>query len=169
MMIGGYFMNRQVVSFLSLFGLVLVLSVYYVLLPTNLFIKVPDNAMEVGGSVHEAHQLFFEELYQGLENKHEEVILSQEAIVASANYNNSEKEVALNTIAHEYNTAKLENKLVGLILAEGYANAYVEYLEEMIKVLVYCPQLTNQQAAEIVSLVMLNSETNLLPELQIVS
>ena len=32
-------MKKQVVSFLALFGLVFVLSIYYVLLPTNLFIK----------------------------------------------------------------------------------------------------------------------------------
>ena len=44
-------MNRQVVAFLSLFGLVLVLSVYYVLLPTNLFINVPNNVEEVGVNI----------------------------------------------------------------------------------------------------------------------
>lgn len=162
-------MNRQVVSFLSLFGLVLVLSVYYVLLPTNLFISVPDNTQEVGSVINEAHQLFFEELSQDLQTKHEQIITTQEAIVASSEYDNASKEIALNTIAEEYNKVNLENNLVSLIMAEGYANAYVEYLDEMIKVLVYSPEISNQQAAEIISLVMLNSQTNLLPELQIVS
>ena len=162
-------MNRQVVAFLSLFGLVLVLSVYYVLLPTNLFINVPNNVEEVGVNINEAHTLFFEELNLSLELKHEEVISQNEAIVASAEYDNKAKEDALNLIANEYYIASLESNLVGLIVAEGYANAYVEYFDEMIKVLVYSPEISNEQAAEIITIVMLNSQTNLLPELQIVS
>ena len=33
-MVGGIIMNRQLVAFLSLFSLTLVLSVYYILIPT---------------------------------------------------------------------------------------------------------------------------------------
>lgn len=67
-------MNRQVVSFLSLFGLVLVLSVYYILLPTNLFINVPSTDKEVGTIINPSQDVYFETLFYELDAKHQEVI-----------------------------------------------------------------------------------------------
>ena len=147
-------MNRQVVSFLSLFGLVLVLSVYYILLPTNLFINVPSTD---------------ETLFYELDAKHQEVIDENLAIVVSSEVSNQQKEVALNAILSEKEIISLENTLVGLIKEEGYSNVYVEYLDNCIKVVVKAEEVTNEQAAAIFTIVFENSETNLIPELEIIS
>ena len=46
-------MKKQVVSFLALFGLVFVLSIYYVLLPTNLFINAKITSININLSLKE--------------------------------------------------------------------------------------------------------------------
>ena len=163
------FMNRQVVSFLSLFGLVLVLSVYYILLPTNLFINVPSTDKEVGTIINPSQDVYFETLFYELDAKHQEVIDENLAIVVSSEVSNQQKEVALNAILSEKEIISLENTLVGLIKEEGYSNVYVEYLENSIKVVVKAEEVTNEQAAAIFTIVFENSETNLIPELEIIS
>ena len=62
-----------------------------------------------------------------------------------------------------------EETLVGLITDLGYYNAYVEYLDDMIKVVVQSDELSAVQAAEIITLVMENSVNSLLPEIEYVS
>ena len=61
-----------------------------------------------------------------------------------------------------------EEMLVGLIKDLGYYNAYVEYLDDMIKVVVQSDELSSIQAAEIITLVMDNSINGLLPEVEYV-
>lgn len=163
-------MKKQVVSFLALFGLVLVLSVYYVLLPTNLFINnktnIPD--LEVGVTIDESANLYFTTLQTNLEKKHNQIIDQNESIVASAEYANEEKEVALNLIDDEYELMDSETFLVGLIKEEGFANAYVEYQESIIKVIVQSTTKTNEEVATIMTLVMQNAIQTLLPEVMFV-
>ena len=77
--------------------------------------------------------------------------------------------MALNAILSEKEIISLENTLVGLIKEEGYSNVYVEYLENSIKVVVKAEEVTNEQAAAIFTIVFENSETNLIPELEIIS
>ena len=91
------------------------------------------------------------------------------AIVVSSEVSNQQKEVALNAILSEKEIISLENTLVGLIKEEGYSNVYVEYLENSIKVVVKAEEVTNEQAAAIFTIVFENSETNLIPELEIIS
>ena len=83
-------MKKQVVSFLALFGLVFVLSIYYVLLPSNLFVGVngvgnSNNPItDVNVTIEESSNLFFATLDSKLEEKHNNVIYEYESIVASA-------------------------------------------------------------------------------------
>ena len=163
-------MKKQVVSFLALFGLVLVLSVYYVLLPNNLFV-VPstpsiDNTLNVGVTIDEANTLFFSELNTKLDNKHNDIIFDFEKIVASEERTNEEKEIALNMLSQQQKIMENEDLIVSLIKDLGYFNAYVEYQENMIKVIVQASSLTNEQAAEIMTLVIENSVSTLLPEIE---
>ena len=68
-------MKKQVISFLALFGLVFVLSIYYVLLPTNLFIKAesPVNGSQsnivgnISFTIDETNNLYFASLEDKLE------------------------------------------------------------------------------------------------------
>ena len=162
-------MKKQVVSFLALFGLVFVLSIYYVLLPTNLFIDHNvENVLDVNMNIEEYSILFFVSLDDKLQEKHNEKIYEYESIVASSNYTNEEKEVALNMLNNRVKVMENEEMLVGLIKDLGYYNAYVEYLDDMIKVVVQSDELSSIQAAEIITLVMDNSINGLLPEVEYV-
>ena len=165
-------MKKQVVSFLALFGLVLVLSVYYVLLPNNLFVTPinpnNNNELNVGVTIDEANNLFFAELNTKLEDKHNDIIYSYEEIVASGEYTNEAKETALNMMNQQKKIMENEEVLVSLIKQEGYYNAFVEYQQDMIKVIVQSSSLTNEQAAELMTIIMENSITDLLPEIEYV-
>ena len=166
-------MKKQVVSFLALFGLVFVLSVYYVLLPTNLFIKAngsvnDGNITDVNFTIDETSNLFFASLDSKLEEKHNKIIYEYESIVASQTFANEDKETALNLINYQYKIIESEQVLVGLIKESGYRNAYVEYQDDMIKVIVQASSFSNVEAAEIISLVMDNSINGLLPEVEFV-
>lgn len=165
-------MKKQVVSFLALFGLVLVLSVYYVLLPNNLFVKPvsPNNGNElnVGVTIDEASNLFFSELNTKLEDKHNNIIYSFEEIVASDERTNEDKEIALNMLNEQQKIMNNEDLIVSLIKELGYYNAFVEYQDDIIKVVVQASSLTNEQAAELITLVMENSVSSLLPEIEYV-
>ena len=169
-------MKKQVVSFLALFGLVLVLSVYYVLLPTNLFIKVdtPVNGTnnvisDVNLTIQETSNLYFSTLDDALDNKHAEIIYGYESVIASSTVSNEEKELAINSLNYQKQLIASEENMVSLILEKGYYNAYVEYLDDMIKVIVQSETLSNQQAAEIISIVLDNSICDLYPEVSYVS
>lgn len=170
-------MKKQVISFLALFGLVFVLSVYYVLLPTNLFIKadspVNGTASNVVGNISftidETNNLFFSSLENKLNEKHEKAIMEYESIIASSTYANEEKEVAYNMLNSYLKLIENEQLLVNKIVESGYYNAYVEYQDDIIKVVVQTETLTNEQAAQLISLVMDNSINGLLPEIQYVN
>ncbi len=162
-------MNRHVVSFLSLFGLVLVLSVYYILLPTNLFIKLPTNDAPVNSIISPSQDVYFESLFCELEVKHQQEIDKNLALVVSEEVTNSQKELALNAIEDEKEIMKLENRLVNLIKEEGFSNVYVEYQKKSIKVVIKTDELTNEQAATIFSIILNNSNSKLLPEIEIIA
>ena len=163
-------MKKQVVSFLALFGLVFVLSIYYVLLPTNLFIKNNvENVIDVNMNIEESSNLFFVTLDNELQEKHNSKIYEYESIVASQEYSNEEKEVALNMLNSRVKLMENEEMLVSLITDLGYYNAYVEYLDDMIKVVVQSESLDSIQAAEIISVVVDNAINGLLPEIEYVS
>ena len=164
-------MKKQVISFLALFGLVLVLSVYYVLLPNNMFVsqlKPNNNTLNVGVTITEASDLFFSSLNTKLDEKHNSIIYTFEEIVASDNKTNEEKELALNMLVNQEKLMNNEDLLVSMIKDLGYYNAFVEYQEDMIKVVVKSSSLTNEQAAELMSLIIENSVSSLLPEIEYV-
>lgn len=168
-------MKKQVVSFLALFGLVLVLSVYYVLLPTNLFIKnstpVNNNQSvlgEINMTIDETSNLYFTNLDEKLTDKHDSIIYGYESVIASSTFANEEKEVAINMLNNHRLIMENEDYLVSLILQVGYYNAYVEYQDNIIKVIVQASSLTNEQAAELISIVMDNSINDLYPEVSYV-
>ena len=166
-------MKKQVVSFLALFGLVFVLSIYYVLLPTNLFIKAngsvgDGNVTDVNFTIDESSNLFFATLDSKLEEKHNKIIYEYESIVASQTFANEDKETALNLINYQYKIMESEQLIVSLIKESGYRNAYVEYQEDMIRVIVQASTFSNVEAAEIISLVMEHTVNGLLPEVEFV-
>ena len=98
-------MNKQVVSFLSLFSLVLVLSIYYVMIPASREnIKNVDNQISSNNeelTIDNASNLFFTTLQENRKTRHDEVKNTQIDILASDQYTNQQKLEARNKLTHE--------------------------------------------------------------------
>ena len=162
-------MNRQLVSFLSLFSLVLVLSVYYVLIPT---VSTSPNENEVSkpvnGVVLNAEEAYFETLNINRDAQYQEYYDQQNNILASSEYSNLEKEQALLTIEeYKMKEQELEN-MESSIKGIGYSNVFVEYINQDIYVITSCQNEENKvyEAAQIIFTIqdLLDKEENIFIE-----
>ena len=131
-------MNKQVISFLSLFSLVLVLSVYYVVVPSN-------NDQTVNGSIdsngelniNDASSLFFQTLIENRNSRHEEVKNAQLEILVSSEYSNEEKIEARTKLTHEQLIEDTEIGLENCIIELYFNETFVEKLDDYFYVTVY--------------------------------
>lgn len=100
-------MNRQAITFLTLFSLILVLSIYYILLP-------PENtANQVSLNDQEVSQI--EMMQKNLDKEREDLISKNNAIIASSKSNSDEIASALASISEAKETAALEKKITDII------------------------------------------------------
>lgn len=129
-------MNRQLVAFLSLFSLVLVLSVYYVMMPSNN--NTIDNTQEVSGIlIKDNRTLYFETLDLEREQSHKEYIDSMIDVYEGVSTEYTLEEAYIN-INNRNKIIKDEEKVKSLLKSMGYASCYVEINNlDSIKVLVY--------------------------------
>ena len=91
-------MNKKVVTFLSLFSLVLILSIYYVISPfgeTN----PPDTNVNL--VVEEENDAYFASLEVTKEENYQNYIEEMNAIIASSEHSNEEKKEALRNALSE--------------------------------------------------------------------
>ncbi len=163
-------MNRQIVAFLSLFSLALVLSIYYVMIPSGISNEQPvENPIT---EVADASSLFFEALILERDQRHEETIEGHTAILTSTEYTNAEKATALEAIENEKYIQATENKLQDEIKELGYPACFVEMRGDMINVLAYMKDATKQEqkrsASQIIFTVqsILETECDLVVEFQ---
>ncbi|CDD91279.1 uncharacterized protein BN794_00326 [Coprobacillus sp. CAG:826] len=140
-------MNRQFVAFLSMFSLVLVLSIYYVMLPSKT--KKPS-ADPVISNVEEGTDPYFDMMILEQETQHKEVIDQQYDIIASSEYTNAEKAIALELIEKEEQTMKSEKDLRDIIIGMGKPTCFVEINEKDVYVLTVSENKTMQEVAEII-------------------
>jgi hypothetical protein len=169
-MIGGYIMNRQLVAFLSLFSLTLVLSVYYVLIPTasNSNKIEQENSNPVNGVVLDAESAYFESLDIQRESSYQDYINEQNSILASSDYSNLEKEQALINI-EQYKTQQEEiYTLETCVKGIGYQNVFIEYINDDIHVVTSSLDEKNHvvEAAQIIFTIqdLLDKEENIFVE-----
>lgn len=140
-------MNKQLVAFLSMFSLVLVLSIYYVLMPG----KTTDSAEPVIDLVSEASDPYFETILLEQEENYNEIIEEQYQIVSSSEYSNSEKVIALETIAKIQETRDNEKAIRDIIIDAGYPSAFVElYDDDSAYVLTISKTKTKLEVAQII-------------------
>jgi len=146
--------NRRLISFLSLFTLVLVLSIYYVLVPVNnvsLDSGINNNDDTVV-SVTDGEDAYFENLELAKVSKLNDDIDELNQIVASSSSTMEEKVSALEMIANKKKLNKEEQVLKQAIKEAGYSNAYVEYEDSMVKILVSKKEATKGDAVTIIKL-----------------
>ena len=116
-------MNRQLVAFLSLFSLVLVLSVYYVSLPaTN---QLNGNSQEVNLNVKDATTLYFEALDIQRDQEHQEYLDQMISVYEGVNKDLTLEEAFYN-ISQRNNVMEEESKIEECIKSLGYTSCYAE-------------------------------------------
>lgn len=146
--------NRRLISFLSLFSLVLVLSIYYVLVPVNNATLNSGGAEngDVSVSVTDGEDAYFENLELAKVSKFNEELEELNQIVASSSSTMEEKIEALEMIAHKNKANKEEAALKQAIKEAGYNNAYVEYEDKTVNILVSKKDATKNDAVIIIKL-----------------
>ncbi|MBE6131865.1 MAG: hypothetical protein E7180_00540 [Erysipelotrichaceae bacterium] len=129
-------MNRQLVAFLSLFSLVLVLSVYYVMMPSTTT-QLKENAQNVNLNVKDATTLYFESLDLERDNAHQEYIDEMIKVYEGLNQEYTLEEAFYN-INNRNNIIEEEKKIEECIKSLGFTSCYAEVEgDDYIKVIVY--------------------------------
>lgn len=145
--------NRRLISFLSLFSLVLVLSVYYVLVPiNNVNIETPMDDDSGSVSVVDGEDAYFESLELAKVNKINDDIDELNGVVASSSSTMEEKVNALEMIAQKKKVSEQEKILKQAIKEAGYSNVYVEYEDNVINILVAKKEASKSDAITIITL-----------------
>lgn len=145
-------MNRHLVAFLSLFSLVLVLSVYYVMIPSVNSNQNSNNDIPVNGVIVDAESAYFESLDIERDALFNSYYQEQNQILVSSTFTNEEKEQALIKIEElkqkESMLSSFENSIKGI----GYQNVFVEYVNDDIKVVTTSIDQENKliEAAQII-------------------
>ena len=123
-------MNKQAITFLTLFSLILVLSIYYILLPPE-----ADRASPV--HVKEATSTSQIDTLQGeLNAKRESIISESNEAIASSGSTNEAISRALETIAQTKETKNKEKEVNQYLKELGYKNGFVEIQKQTVKVVV---------------------------------
>ena len=152
-------MNKKVITFLSLFSLVLILSIYYVISPFGNNID-PNNGLNVNVQVNNENDEYFASLEVEKEDNYQEYIDEMNAIIASSECTNEQKKEALENIEKRKSQKELENKTTAELKEIGYSKVFLEVSKCDIFVVVNCPEFTNKDAAKIMSTIFKNFGTN---------
>ena len=120
-------MYKQAVTFLSLFSLILVLSVYYIMLPP--VDDVVNNANIVSTSTVD-----FDMMQQQLTEKRESIIKENNDIIANASSSAQEVAQALEMIEVTKSLSETENEVKEQLKTLGYEEAFVEIDGSTMKV-----------------------------------
>ena len=152
-------MNKKVLTFLSLFSLVLILSIYYVVSPFGESSNI-DQGVNVNLNVNEELDEYFVTLEVNKENIHQQYIDEMNAIIASSEYTNEEKKNALENIEKIKNQVSLEKQTKEELKEAGYNQVFLEVSKKDIFVLVKYPEFSANDAAKIMSIVYKNFGIN---------
>lgn len=125
-------MNKQAFTFLTLFTLVLMLSVYYVTLPLENPAVETDELLVM-------EQVEPLTIYQEqLDEKHSDSVKEEEQVLSNSESTLQQKLEALNEIAATEKTAKLEASIQNNLEKISFNGCFVEIETEITRVL--CPK-----------------------------
>lgn len=132
-------MNKQAFTFLTLFSLILVLSIYYIMLP-------PTSQQETVTNTTTTIQ----QLQQQLDKKREDIISKNNEIIAKESSTSDSINEALETISETKNLGEKEKSIVAKVKELGYQDAYVEIEGQTIKVTVLKKEATQSDASKVI-------------------
>lgn len=136
-------MNKQAFTFLTLFSLILVLSIYYIMLP-------PTSQEETVNQT----QTTIQQLQEQLDKKREDIISKNNQIIAKESSTSDSINEALETISDTKNRGEKERTVVDKIKELGYQDAYVEIDNETIKITVLQKDATQSDASKVIKEVL---------------
>ena len=144
---------KRIVSFCSLFSLVLILSVYYVLSPVS-FANDEVVSNEINNDevveILDGESAYFENLEVLKQAAFLEEIKELESILASASSTSEEKIAALEVKSEKTKMNAKEKELANLIKEKGYSNVYVEFEGDKVNVLVSKQDASKADALEVI-------------------
>lgn len=136
-------MNKQAITFLSLFTLILVLSIYYIMLPQNDVSTVGNNDLNT-----------IEELQIALDKKRDEIISKNNDLIAEESSTSDIINQALETISETKDLKDKEKEILDLIQKEGYQDVYVEIDEKLIKITILKKDANQSDANKVIKTVL---------------
>lgn len=134
-------MRKQAITFLSLFTLILVLSIYYLLVPP---------VKEENVSVSNEQSSTIDVMQNELDQLHENNISDNNDVIASSKSSEKEINTALSSISKTKEIMKKEKEIVNLLNKNGYKESYVEINDTNIKVVVNLKKGTSKDANKII-------------------
>ena len=144
-------MNKQLVAFLSMLSLVLVLSVYYVMLP---FENVPTtNSKNVSSIITTTDDAYFASLAAEQDNNYDLLFEENYKILCESTYTQEEKVEALETISQLETKRHKESEIRDLILGNGHPSCFIEIKDDSIYVFVKSTTKTKNEIVNIMELV----------------
>lgn len=154
-------MNRQAFTFLTLFSLVLMLTVYYVTLPVENTSDLDPNTLiasvENTGDGYNA-------LLKAVTEKRSILTEQYNAILASSESSETAKHEALLKL-NELETLRVsETALESMLEEKGYEGCFVEIAEETIHITCQKQYKNNQDAAKIIAEIQKSAERNVTVE-----
>ena len=131
-------MNKQAFTFLTLFSLILVLSIYYIMLPPTSENEVVQNDIST-----------IEQLQNQLDQKREDIITKNNEIIAKESSTSESINEALETISETKNVTEKEKLIVSKLKEVGYSQSYVEIDQQTIKITILKKEATQTDASQV--------------------
>lgn len=136
-------MNKQAFTFLTLFSLILVLSIYYIMLPPTLQNEVVQNDIST-----------IEQLQNQLDKKREDIITKNNEIIAKESSTSESINEALETISETKNVTEKEKSIVTQLGELGYQESYVEIDNQTVKITILKKDATQSDASNVIKEVL---------------
>jgi len=156
---------KKIISFCSMFSLVLILSVYYVLSPISIDMgvsNIEDNE-DVNVEIIDGESAYFNNLDVLKETAYLEKLKEFDAIVASKDSSSEEKLEALANKNDKIKVNESEKVLTQMIKEKGYENVYVEYENNNVNILVGKKDASFKDAETIINSVYSYVNQNYVP------
>ena len=139
-------MNRQAVAFISMFSLILMLSIYYVTLED-------DTVAVIEPKDHETIKVDDQSVMnEQVANKLQEEIQKQKEVLGSGEVSEAEKSEALEKISQIEAVKKNQEEISKLLTDKGYENL-VEIGDKIVRVTIYGKSESSDLASEIMMIV----------------
>ncbi len=136
-------MNKQAFTFLTLFSLILVLSIYYIMLPPTSQNEVVQNDIST-----------IEQLQNQLDKKREDIITKNNEIIAKESSTSESINEALETISETKNVTEKEKSIVIQLGELGYQESYVEIDNQTVKITILKKDATQSDASNVIKEVL---------------